>query len=93
MLAEFTQFSTQFRQIDARQIGGVCILLSSCSVYLASRWCKSAKTALNWFSKGIKLNIVPALHSSQDKAPQWHSVCALSTTCSPTQVGKDTADT
>jgi len=33
---------------------------------------KSAKTGLNWVSKGIKLNIVPVLHSSHDKALQWH---------------------
>ena len=33
---------------------------------------KSFKIGLHWFIKGIRLNVVPQLHSSHDKAPKWH---------------------
>ena len=50
---------------------------------------KSAEIDLNWFSKGIKLNIVPVLHSSHDKALQWHKHVRIVKHMLASTIGKD----
>ena len=50
---------------------------------------KSAEINLNWFSKGIKLNIAPILHSSHDKALQWHKHVRFVKHMLANTIGKD----
>ncbi|DBA70849.1 TPA: hypothetical protein ACH3X2_011619 [Trebouxia sp. C0005] len=55
-------------------------------------WYKSAKTYLNWVSKGIKLDVVPVLHSCHDKALQWHKRVRIVNHMLANILGKDNID-